>query len=155
MLSWIKGEHLDHQGMFWSSRFTQDSGLDYWWSVSMAYIAATVKDMMTVHYFIFFLSISLNGTLAQMYLRGRGADRGWVGLGCAWGSAIVGKADGRKHKSNNIMFPDQWATSRFNYFFLILFSRSFSPPFRHIFLPTCHQRRSDQSVDFVCFIVLR
>lgn len=56
-----------------------------------------------------------------MYLRRRGGvGGGWERLGCARGnnsSAIGGTADGRKHKSNNIEFPDQWATSRFNYFF--------------------------------------
>lgn len=70
-----------------------------------------------------------------MYLGGRGVGRGWAGLGCAGGSAIGRTADGRKHKSNNIVFPDQWATSRFNYFFshpifsflLSLFS-SYLPP---------------------------
>lgn len=52
----------------------------------------------------FFLhSISLNGTLAKIYLRGK------------------------EHKSKILVFPDHWATSRFNYFFFFFFSTYFQP----------------------------
>lgn len=107
--------------MFWSSRFTQDSCLDYWWSVSMAYIAATVKDMMTMH--DFFLFYFIKWYISLNVPEKKGVGWGWEGLGCAWGndgSAIGGTTDGRKHKSNNIEFPDRWAISHFNYLFLIL-----------------------------------
>lgn len=71
-------------------------------------------------------------------------ERKGLGLRCAWGnsgSAIGEIADGRKCKSNNIEFPDRWATSRFNYFFLILFSltSSLSLACRHIFFRSLHQ----------------
>lgn len=78
----------------------------------------------------------------KWYIRLNVPERKGVGWGCkglglqfAWGnsgSAIGEPADGRKRKSNNIEFPDRWATSRFNYFFF--FSHLIFSPL----LPRCH-----------------
>ena len=58
----------------------------------------------------------------------------------------------RKQKSDLIVFPDRWATSDFNYFFLILFPPLFPLPLCHIFSASTKQK-TDKCRRWVSFVL--